>query len=746
MTKLALLIGVSDYEPGFNTLPAALKDVEAMQRVLVHPEMGDFDEANVVVLKNPQRQEMEDAIYKLFANRQRDDLLLFYFSGHGVKDDSGKLYLSSRATRKEYGRLVKHSAVAANFLHETINESRSKRQVIILDCCFSGAIAFGMTVKDDGAVNVQEQLGGEGRAILTSSTSTQYSFEQKDSELSLYTHYLVEGIEKGTAEKDGDGWISVDELHEYVSTKVKEISPTMTPMLYPVKGGYKILLAKARCMTLNQKPEVPKSKVSLGVVNLGTVNPSDSEVLALNNFLMPYEPLITQLITQLQEHPIKDENNSENHNRILEIIRHSSKADLVFFLQSDLQNNWIVKSQSNFAEGIDEHAYVYTLKSSILPNFSQDLIFNPDHHGIYKIHKDNNGNRKAFALVPLQTRPKSEIIVVCGIPEDSYLLGDAYGRIISTFYQTSLNLSLKPLLVEAAILDDLKRDYGFVSLSLYNKRFELFCRRLNQMIVHFEPILNLETLEISGWEALARDTDNFTAPGDLFQAAELWGPRFTIELDKYFLTVAAESYYQALKKAKLNRPNDIKPLSVNVYPESLMRTAYMETVRKIIKNKLIPNKKLILEISEKTHLPQFQDGLRLKNPLQFFNKRLEEYSKLGVRFAIDDFGVGYASVSHLAGITLPYVKIDREILFHKPGDLIIRFVHDLVVAAHPHNPADVILEGLDETSPITLYHLKEIGVTFVQGYLVGKATAEIYNRISKEKYDLFKGLLMGKDN
>jgi uncharacterized caspase-like protein len=220
MAKVALLIGVSEYEPGLNPLPAAVKDVEAMRRILVNPEMGGIAEGDITVLKNPQRQEMEEAIYRLFANRQKDDLLLFYFSGHGIKDDSGKLYLSTRFTRKENGKLIKPSAVAASFLHETINESRSQRQVLILDCCFSGAIAKGMTVKDDGTVHVQEQLGGKGRAILTSSNSTQYSFGQEGSDLSVYTQYLVEGIEKGAADKDNDGWISIDELHGYASEKV----------------------------------------------------------------------------------------------------------------------------------------------------------------------------------------------------------------------------------------------------------------------------------------------------------------------------------------------------------------------------------------------------------------------------------------------------------------------------------------------------------------------------------------------
>ena len=245
MSKIALLIGVSEYQPGLNTLPSAVRDVEAMRRVLVNPEMSGFTDSNVTVLKNPQPQGIRNAIYHLFANRQRDDLLLFYFSGHGIKDDRGNLYFSTCDTRKNNGKLVTPSAIAARTLHDSINDSRSQRQIIILDCCFSGAIATGMSVKDDGSVNVEEQLGGKGRAILTSSTSTQYSFEQQDSDLSIYTRYLVEGVNTGVADKDKDGWISIDELHEYAKSKVQEASPAMTPEFYPVKEGHKILLAKS---------------------------------------------------------------------------------------------------------------------------------------------------------------------------------------------------------------------------------------------------------------------------------------------------------------------------------------------------------------------------------------------------------------------------------------------------------------------------------------------------------------------
>jgi hypothetical protein len=244
VVKVALLIGVSEYQAGLNPLPGAVKDVEAMQRVLKHPEMGEFDE--VKTLTNPEPIAMQEAIETLFSSRAKDDLALLFFSGHGVKDDNNRLYFATRLTRKNpKGDLVKATAVPAGFVQDVMSNSRCKRQVVLLDCCFSGAFAEGMTAKDDGTVDVQKQLGGEGRAVLTSSTSTQFSFEQQGSELSVYTRYIVEGIETGAADTDSDGSISIDELHEYAQKKVQEAAPAMKPKIYAVEEGFRIRLAKA---------------------------------------------------------------------------------------------------------------------------------------------------------------------------------------------------------------------------------------------------------------------------------------------------------------------------------------------------------------------------------------------------------------------------------------------------------------------------------------------------------------------
>jgi hypothetical protein len=320
MAKIALLIGVSEYEPGLNSLPAAVKDLDAMKEVLLHPDMGGFAESDVVLLKNPKRQEMEESIETLFANRHRDDLVLLFFSGHGIKDDTGRLYLATNKTRKtSQGDLVRSSAVSANFVHENMSRSRSRRQVVILDSCFSGAFAEGLSAKDDGTVDIRTQLGGEGRAILTSSSSTQYSFEQAGEELSLYTRFLIEGIKTGAADQDEDDVVSIDELHEYASRKVREVKPEAKPEIYAIREGFKIRLSKvpqgdpherykkevARCgkrggLTIVSRSILDTWRLKLGL-SIDAATALEDEVLApyrreFQQKLQQYEQTVTDVL------------------------------------------------------------------------------------------------------------------------------------------------------------------------------------------------------------------------------------------------------------------------------------------------------------------------------------------------------------------------------------------------------------------------------------------------------------------
>ncbi|WP_225225812.1 caspase family protein [Komarekiella delphini-convector] len=237
--KIALLIGVSEYGEDIPPLSSALNDVEAMQRVLQNPSLGSFEQ--IEHLLNPDQTEMRRAIQKLFKEASKEDLVLLFFSGHGITNDEGHLYLTTRITAKDD---FEATAVDANFIQGQSYNCYAKRQILILDACYSGAIAQGWLTKSVG-VDIKKQLGAEGRVVLTSSSATQTSFEQEGLPLSLYTQYLVEGIETGAADTDNDGNIHVQELHAYAKAKVQAVKPKMMPDIILDKEGFNILLAYA---------------------------------------------------------------------------------------------------------------------------------------------------------------------------------------------------------------------------------------------------------------------------------------------------------------------------------------------------------------------------------------------------------------------------------------------------------------------------------------------------------------------
>jgi hypothetical protein len=246
MARVALLIGVSDYGPGFNWLPGVGKDLTAMQRVLQHPEMGGFTE--VEVLKNPDLLTMQVAIASLFHDkvRQPDDLVLLYFSGHCVRDRDNILYFTTRLTGKNpKGELVAPTAVPAHLVKNIMNDSLAKQQVVILDCCVSDSTPLDGWMQHSLSVDLQKQLGGVGRVVLTAGTTATQLSSHKGFDLSTYTHYLVEGIETGAADLDRDRTISVEEIHQYIKKRLAETTTNLEPTIHTIGDPHQICLAKA---------------------------------------------------------------------------------------------------------------------------------------------------------------------------------------------------------------------------------------------------------------------------------------------------------------------------------------------------------------------------------------------------------------------------------------------------------------------------------------------------------------------
>jgi hypothetical protein len=244
--RLALVVAVTDYlDTSLRRLRAPAGDAAELRDVLADPDIGAFAVTSVI---NERAHQMRVAIEDFLADRHSDDLLLVYLSCHGLVDARRRLYFAARDTLKD--RLAS-SGVEAHWLLEQLEDCRARRQVVILDCCFSGAFARGAKGDDDLALGERLVGEGRGRVVLTASRGTEYSFEGEplDGEDaprgSVFTSALIEGIRTGRADTDDDGDISVEDAYGYAFEQVRRAGSPQTPQrwLYGAEGS--ILLAHA---------------------------------------------------------------------------------------------------------------------------------------------------------------------------------------------------------------------------------------------------------------------------------------------------------------------------------------------------------------------------------------------------------------------------------------------------------------------------------------------------------------------
>ncbi|MEN6410163.1 MAG: caspase family protein [Anaerolineaceae bacterium] len=247
--RYALIVASYQYEdPQLKRLSSPKEDANALARVLQDEHIGCFQ---VKTLLNKPSQEVSEAIEEFFEERKRDDLLLFYFSGHGIKSEDGKLYFAQVNTTLK--KKLRSTAISSDFLNELMKNSRSRRQIMILDCCFSGAFAKGLVAKADASVGLRDRFeGGSGRIILTSSDSLEYSFEGSTSKpqsaaglsRSVFTNLLVTGLETGKADSNQDGLVSPDDLYDYVSDQMRKLQAMQTPKIWKLDAEGDIYIAR----------------------------------------------------------------------------------------------------------------------------------------------------------------------------------------------------------------------------------------------------------------------------------------------------------------------------------------------------------------------------------------------------------------------------------------------------------------------------------------------------------------------
>ena len=243
--RLALVVAVTDYiDVSLRRLRAPADDAADLRDLLADPEVGGFSVTSVV---NERAHQIRMAVEDFLADRRTGDLVLVYLSCHGLMDARRRLYFAARDTVKN--RLAS-SGVESHWLLDQLEECRARRQVVILDCCFSGAFARGSKGDDDLGLGDRLIGEGRGRVVLTSSRGTEYSFEgdplqgEDGARGSVFTSAFIEGIRTGRADTDNDGDISVEDAYAYAFEQVRQAGTPQTPQrwLYGAEGT--ILLAR----------------------------------------------------------------------------------------------------------------------------------------------------------------------------------------------------------------------------------------------------------------------------------------------------------------------------------------------------------------------------------------------------------------------------------------------------------------------------------------------------------------------
>jgi glucose/arabinose dehydrogenase len=276
--RSALVIATAAYgDAQLRQLRSPVKDAEDLAAVLADPAIGGF---TVTRLLDQTESRIRREIAAFLHDRGEDETVLVYLSCHGIQDARGRLLFAAADTDTKYPHA---SAVRSAELLDEFDECAASRQILILDCCFSGS--FG----DDkgghkGELDLDRHLMSysRGREVLTASRGFEYSFEGEplgDAITgSVFTTGLVDGLRSGAADIDKSGQVTVDEAYKYAFGYVKHDGAPQTPQRWLSGGeGRTIVLARSvagRSVTPAKLPEHLRAALESGApsVRIGAVN------------------------------------------------------------------------------------------------------------------------------------------------------------------------------------------------------------------------------------------------------------------------------------------------------------------------------------------------------------------------------------------------------------------------------------------------------------------------------------------
>jgi Caspase domain len=270
----ALLIGVRDYD-SMTKLNSPLADVDAVASALFDEHYGLFDVESVASHYDLTGAEIKRETARFFAGAETTDVLLFYFSGHGLPAGIAEGYLCGKDADE---KLPAESCVAFSEVRAMIGDSNALVKVVVLDCCYSGrfkAVTETLEPPSVGkSVHYFRSLSDAERVTpdaLTLSTP------------SAYTAAFAKGLRGAATSRSGDPYIKLEDLAFHLTQQGLMPAPSY---LAPEAATTTTPIARSTVWTPNSKPPVVQTlrsaRPALPVRPKSAANgkpPSDSSLL-----------------------------------------------------------------------------------------------------------------------------------------------------------------------------------------------------------------------------------------------------------------------------------------------------------------------------------------------------------------------------------------------------------------------------------------------------------------------------------
>ncbi|MEM9930022.1 MAG: caspase family protein, partial [Bacteroidota bacterium] len=169
------------------------------------------------------REGVLNAMRSTFLRADENDMIIFYFSGHGLKGAFLPVDYDGYANRLEHDEI-----------RDLLQQSKAKHKLVLADACHAGSLLASRAptyVQIQDFYNALNESTG-GTALLLSSKGEEYSLEDRGLRSGIFSHFLIRGL-KGEANANADNIVSVRELFNFVHHRVRRYTgnvqtPTLT--------------------------------------------------------------------------------------------------------------------------------------------------------------------------------------------------------------------------------------------------------------------------------------------------------------------------------------------------------------------------------------------------------------------------------------------------------------------------------------------------------------------------------------